>query len=304
MTKKQIKQRKADLKKAIATAKKDIKKESKQYNAAAKKVIDTAHECSNAQEKFAVKQTSKNSKRLTLAQTQIAAQYKDYAAAGNQLAANIATVDASYAELASLTKGRKANKIYAERSAYVAGCHSAVADRQQEVSKMVAVKGADGTIQQPVAFTDSTLANVVSQAALPTRTVTEIEVSLKGAKKDMKDYLKQYQACENEVLSAVEFYKKVQAAYTNKANNANAKKLVAAKTDLSVEYKEYLALKEKVAATLAIADADYNDLIALTKASKQARVAAEAEAYVAECSAIIESVDTAISSAVVVKAAV
>jgi len=304
MTKKQAKQRKAELKKTIAATKKDIKKDTKKFNAAAKKVIDTAHECGNAQEKYAVKQSSKNSKKLTLAQTQIAAQYKDYAAAGNQLASNIATVDASYAELATLNKGRKANKIVTERSAYVAECHSAVADVQQEVSKMVAVKSADGTIQQPVAFTASTLAAASAAPVLPTRTVTEIEESLKAAKKALKDQLKRYQACEANVLAAVEAYKKAQAAYTNKANNGNAKKLAAAKTDLSVEYKEYVALKDKTAATLAVAEADYKDLVALTKVSKQAKVASEAEAYTAECKAIVGAVDANIAANVVVRASV
>ncbi len=295
MTKKQIKQRQTELKKEIAAAKKDIKKDIKAYNASAKKVVDTAHDCSSAQQKYSAKSNAKNSKKLTLAQTKIATQYKDYATIGNTLAANIATVDANYTELAALSKGKKAAKVVSEATTYVAECNASVADIQQGVAKMVAVKGADGNIQQPATYNRA--------ATVPTRELADIEASLKTAKKAMKGYLAQYQACETEVLAAADAYKKAQSAYADKANAGHTKKFVNAQTNLSVEYKEYVSLKNTVAATLATAQADYNDLIALAKDKKAAKLAVEAETYVAECNSIIGGVDAAIAQAVVVKTA-
>ena len=284
MTKKQIKQRQAELKKEIAAVKKDIKKDIKAYGASAKKVVVTAKDCGVAQNKFAEKASAKNSKKLTLAQTKIATEYKDYAAIGGNIAANIATVDANYAELASYSRGKKAAKIAAEATAYVTEWNASVADVQAEVAKTVAVKGADGTIQQPATYTRAAVA--------PTRELAEVEASLKAAKKAMKGYLALYQGCEDDVIAAAEAYKKAQA---------KGKKLVNAQTNLSVEYKEYATLKNTVAATLATIQADYADIIAYAKEKKAAKLAVEAETYIAECKTIINGVDTAIASAVVVK---
>ena len=286
MTKKQIKQRQAELKKEIAATKKDIKKDIKAYNASAKKVVGTAQDCSAAQQKFSAKANAKNSKKLTLAQTKIATEYKDYAALGNNIAANIAAVDANYAELASYSRGKKAAKVAAEATSYVTECNASIADVQTEVAKTVAVKGADGTIQQPTTYTRAAVA--------PTRELAEVEESLKAAKKAMKGYLAQYQGCEEDVIAAAEAYKKAQA---------KGKKLVNAQTNLSVEYKEYVTLKNTVAATLATIQADYADIIAYAKEKKAAKLAVEAETYVAECKTIINGVDTAIAQAVVVKTA-
>lgn len=301
MNKKETKQRVTELNKIIAATKKEVKKELKQYNASAKKVIDVAHECSDAQHAYNEKATGKNQKKLQNAQTAVAAQYKDYAAIGAKLSASLSAISASYSEIAAISKAKKSAQALAECRDYIDECTAAVADVQQEVAKMVAVKGADGTIQQPSIVESS--AFVPAAPALPTRTVSEIEASIKNAKKEFKTAIKQYQRCEKKVVTATEGYKAAQAAYENKNSSKNAKKFDNAKATLSSEYKEYAVLKAGIAQTLETVKADYNDLALLNKPKRAGKYAAECSAYINECNAAVAVVDEAIAKVVVVKAA-